>query len=218
MASSCATDCLQWCLQGHLNTDNYRSACRGLERTRRFRSLTLPLRNVIRFFIDAVLSLRDWICKVLEIKHRPQKSLLWTKRNGPYKDLGHYRAEPGHEGGVLVNPPQTPRLAGVDWNGPSISIQTPSGATTPHDNSDAGSSIPLMRLQTPDTAHASDRVSPRVSSESPTLRSEDHLQPNRRLPYIRRGTDATNTPLNLSETDLSATLPLKDTESHSETR
>ncbi|KAF2176941.1 hypothetical protein K469DRAFT_645070 [Zopfia rhizophila CBS 207.26] len=68
----------EWCLQSHISTENYESARRGLRRTRRFRRLTLRIRNTIHYIMAVFVAVLDWIYDLFGMQYRPLKSLRWT--------------------------------------------------------------------------------------------------------------------------------------------
>ncbi|KAF2837874.1 hypothetical protein M501DRAFT_995116 [Patellaria atrata CBS 101060] len=74
----------EWCLQSHLNTENFGDARRGLQRTRTFRRVTYPIRFVLRHVIGWFTSRYAKFCTWIGVPCRQQKSLIWT-RNITYR-------------------------------------------------------------------------------------------------------------------------------------
>jgi hypothetical protein len=78
---------IEWCLQSHLSTEDYKSAMNGLRRVRRFRRFTFWLRYPASWVVISVNS----VAKALKLrKSRKHKALVWSRksRHRPGSSLG----------------------------------------------------------------------------------------------------------------------------------
>jgi hypothetical protein len=78
---------LEWNLQSFLTAEDYAAAMRGLQRTRHYRSLTMPFRIVTRTVIKTIALFFDSIARLFGFTRREQRSLRWTK-NVTYQTSG----------------------------------------------------------------------------------------------------------------------------------
>lgn len=66
---------IEWCLQAHLSTENYKDAMNGLSRVRRFRQFTFWVRYPGSLLVMAVNN----IAATLKLRESgKRKTLIWT--------------------------------------------------------------------------------------------------------------------------------------------
>lgn len=164
----------EWMLQSHLSTEDYDSAQRGLQRSRRYRRLTYPIRRSLRVVFGAILEVNDLFYKCIGIKQKQQMSLLWTK------NITH----PSCKRPTRFTPFPTP-------SGPSIELHDIEGQqfqfSRHRAESDSHSQIPLIR--TPDATHHWDHAEPLLGlrlqtspSNTPRLSTDSPLSPPEEQP------------------------------------
>lgn len=153
----------EWCLQSHLSTENYSSACRGLQRVRRFRRLTHPICNALHPVIATIAALGTRIEGLLGLSYRHQKSLRWTKEiTFPYSTLP--RPSPQHRpaGSATYLPP----LTGVSTPNPQFELQDYNGLLPQH--TDAFSRSHYRSHRDSDTLSQRPLIIPPLTSHSPS--------------------------------------------------
>jgi hypothetical protein len=68
---------IEWCTQSHMNTVEYDEAARGLQRTRRFRKMMLPLRMPFHWLLTSIRLLFGYIIP-RRFQPRGWPSLVWS--------------------------------------------------------------------------------------------------------------------------------------------
>ncbi|KAF2430317.1 hypothetical protein EJ08DRAFT_612725 [Tothia fuscella] len=175
----------EWCLQAHLCTENYDSARKGLQRTRKFRRYTWFIRYPSNRLVIFINSLRDILFRT---KSR-QKTLVWTK-NPTYI--------PTHEGTELVeyspyNPP-APTFSPTSYPQGSDAVPLIVEPKTSYDggsqNGFPGSAYSGSSIQTPGSVSGGESIQ---EIDVPPAASMETLGP--RSTYARKESDAAERPL-----------------------
>lgn len=185
----------EWCLQSHLSTADIHDAAHGLQRTRRFRTITFPLREAAHLSIEAAYILRamaNGVYRTMKPTHAvrdrsSRRSIKWTKTiTCNQREHGH--DTPGRQMADLTPGQQrargssvAPLINGYDEHGVPFLVTTP-----------------LAHFQ----EHASGTPSPRSSQdESPhTTASPQDLSSLDQRPTYERQPSSGSTPVSPDET------------------
>lgn len=120
---------VEWCLQSHLSTEDYAAARRGLDRTRRYRLITYPIRLALRFLISRMLTLFAFTARKLNLSYKSHKSLLWTRKT-TYRHIRPTRTIPHNP--AYTNTPTSPRPSYFSDSSPFLGLSIPAHHSGPH--------------------------------------------------------------------------------------
>jgi hypothetical protein len=167
---------VEWCLQSHLSTADFKNATRGLQRARRFRYLTSPFRIAIHSSIEASYAARTLMFKIFT------RTSLVSKGSGPRASRRSVRwtrqttcQKPEHDHGGFGRPltsiapgrhradSSLPLIAGRDADGNALVVDT-SSLRHSHEND---ADTPSPRTSYEPIAHQSPQQSLRVPTGGP---------------------------------------------------